>query len=156
MAARTASGPNGAGGATERVLADEAATRAYAADLARRLPRGALLLLDGPLGAGKTTLIAGLAVALGSEARVSSPTYTLIHEYPTPAGVLVHVDAYRLDDPVELLDLGLDDYLDRARLVAIEWGGPLAAQRPEAWRLTLERPFGGGAGRIARLVPGSP
>lgn len=137
------------------VLPDEAATRAYAARVAERLPYGALLLLEGPLGAGKTTFVAGLADALGSPARTSSPTYTLIHEYPTPHGVLVHVDAYRLPDASDLLDMGLDDYLDRARAVVVEWGGPLAAVRPEAWRLRLDRPDVDGPGRVAHLEPGA-
>ncbi len=133
-------------------LVDETATRAYAAGLAERLPSGALLLLEGPLGAGKTTLVAALVVALGGTARTSSPTYTLVHEYPTPQGTVVHIDAYRLGDPAQLNALGLDDYLERARLVAIEWGGPLAAAHPEAWRLRLERPAGEATLRTAELI----
>jgi tRNA threonylcarbamoyladenosine biosynthesis protein TsaE len=134
-------------------LPDEAATRVYAAELARRLPTGALLLLDGPLGAGKTTLVAALVAALGGPARTSSPTYTLVHEYPTPQGPVVHVDAFRLGDPGQLAALGLDDYLDRARLVVVEWGGPLAEAYPEAWRLRLERPAGAATRRRAELLP---
>jgi tRNA threonylcarbamoyladenosine biosynthesis protein TsaE len=134
-------------------LPDEAATRAYAADLARRLPPGALLLVDGPLGAGKTTLVAALVAALGGPPRTSSPTYTLVHEYPTPRGPVVHIDAFRLGDPAQLAALGLDDYLDRARLVVVEWGGPLADAYPEAWRLRLERPAGATRRRRAELRP---
>jgi tRNA threonylcarbamoyladenosine biosynthesis protein TsaE len=132
-------------------LPDLAATRAYAADLARRLPHGALLLLDGPLGAGKTTLVAALVAALGGPERTSSPTYTLAHEYPTPQGTVVHVDAYRLGDPGHLEALGLEAYLDRARLVVVEWGGPLADAYPEAWRLRLDRPAGDADRRRAEL-----
>lgn len=134
-------------------LADESATRAYAARLARDLPRGALLLLDGPLGAGKTTFVAALVAALGGPERTSSPTYTLIHEYPTPDGPIIHVDAYRLGDPEALEGFGLDDYLERARLVAVEWGGALADRHPEAWRLRLERVAGADGARTADLVP---
>lgn len=133
-------------------LADEAATRAYAGRLAERLPHGALLLIDGPLGAGKTTLVAALVAALGGPERTSSPTYTLIHEYPTPAGPVVHVDAYRLGDPGELAEMGLDDYLARARLVAVEWGGALVAAYPDAWRLRLDRPVGADTLRTAELT----
>lgn len=121
-------------------LPDPAATRAYAAHVARELPHGQLLVLTGPLGAGKTTFVAALVAALGSDADVTSPTYTLVHEYPTDEGVLVHVDAYRLDPNVDLdeaLDLGA--YLDRARAVVVEWGSALLAAHPEAWHLHLER-----------------
>ena len=133
-------------------LADEDATRAYASRLAARLPHGALLLIDGPLGAGKTTLVAALVAALGGPERTSSPTYTLIHEYPTPTGPVVHVDAYRLGDPAQLAEMGLDDYLARARLVAVEWGGALAAEYPDAWRLRLDRPVGADTIRTAELT----
>lgn len=114
--------------------------------LARRLehdaPPGALLILSGPLGAGKTTLMQALGRVLGSSAQISSPTYTLIHEYPTPAGVLVHIDAYRLGVhgsgvAAALLELGLEDYLERARLVAVEWGEDLLKLFPDAVVVTL-------------------
>lgn len=133
-------------------LADEAATREFATRLAGELPRGALLLLDGPLGAGKTTLVAALVAALGGPDRTSSPTYTLVHEYPTPDGPIVHVDAYRLDDVDALDELGLEAYLERARLVAVEWGGRLAERYPEAWRLRLERPAGSDSGRTVEIL----
>lgn len=136
-----------------RTLSDEQQTRAYATALAHDLPHGTLLLLEGPLGAGKTTLVAGIVAALGGPDRTSSPTYTLIHEYPTPQGVVVHVDAYRLDDPAALEVLGLADYLERARLVVVEWGGSLAATHPEAWRLRLERPPGRSDVRTVDLIP---
>ncbi len=101
-------------------------------------PRGTLLILSGPLGAGKTTLVQALGRQLGSPARISSPTYTLIHEYPSPAGPLVHIDAYRLPSAEVLLDLGLEDYLERARLVAVEWGEGLLKTFPDALEVRLE------------------
>jgi tRNA threonylcarbamoyladenosine biosynthesis protein TsaE len=112
-------------------------TRQLAARIIRETEPGSLLLLEGPLGAGKTTLVAMLASELGSTAAVSSPTYTLIHEYPTPQGLLVHIDAWRLPDLQALLDLGFDEYLERARLVAVEWGAALQELYPEAMLLQL-------------------
>jgi tRNA threonylcarbamoyladenosine biosynthesis protein TsaE len=121
-------------------LPDLTATKAHATATAAHLPHGALLVLTGPLGAGKTTYVAALAAALGSDADVTSPTYTLVHEYPTPDGPLVHVDAYRLDPTLDLdaaLDLGAT--LDRARATVVEWGSALLAHHPEAWHLELLR-----------------
>ena len=109
--------------------------------LAEQLPTGSLLLLVGNLGAGKTTLVQQLAQSLDSPASVSSPTYTLIHEYPSPQGLLVHIDAYRLttgDVASNLEQLGLDDYLDRARCVVVEWGEALLTHYPEALVVYLE------------------
>ncbi len=105
-----------------------------------QLGSGSLLLLEGEMGSGKTTFVAALARQLGSDASVSSPTYTLVHEYPTPEGTLVHIDAWRLPDSNALERLGLDNYLDTARLVAVEWGGDLKATWPEAalLRITAE------------------
>jgi tRNA threonylcarbamoyladenosine biosynthesis protein TsaE len=100
-------------------------------------PRGSLIILTGTLGAGKTTLVQALAKALESDAQVSSPTYTLIHEYPTPQGTLVHIDAYRLPKADALLDLGLEDYLERSKLVVVEWGEGLLKHFPDAWQVTL-------------------
>lgn len=123
---------------TLRSLAD---TACLAEVLARRLPSGALLVLVGDLGAGKTTLVQQLAQSFNSPASVSSPTYTLIHEYPSPQGLLVHIDAYRLttgDVAANLEHLGLDDYLDRAHCVVVEWGEALLEPYPEAFVVYLE------------------
>lgn len=113
-------------------------------------PNGTVVILSGSLGAGKTTLTQALGQALGSSAHVSSPTYTLIHEYPTPEGPLVHIDAYRLPSAQALLDLGLEDYLSRARLVVIEWGEALLEEYPDALLVTLELTEAGRQARITR------
>jgi tRNA threonylcarbamoyladenosine biosynthesis protein TsaE len=93
--------------------------------IARMLPRRAVVLLIGDLGAGKTTLakgiVSGLDAALPDE--VSSPTFTLIHEYGSEATQLVyHIDLYRLDLPADVATLGLDEIFDREAVVLIEWG----------------------------------
>ncbi|WP_442892403.1 tRNA (adenosine(37)-N6)-threonylcarbamoyltransferase complex ATPase subunit type 1 TsaE [Curtobacterium sp. USHLN213] len=93
---------------------------ALGARLAAALRAGDLVVLTGPLGAGKTTLTRGLGAALGARGQVSSPTFVLARTHPTSAGPdLVHVDAYRLSDPVELDDLDLDW---DASIVVVEWG----------------------------------
>jgi tRNA threonylcarbamoyl adenosine modification protein YjeE len=90
------------------------------ARLARVLRAGDLVVLTGPLGAGKTTLTRGFGAALGARGQVSSPTFVLARTHPTTTGPdLVHVDAYRLSDPVELDDLDLDW---DASIVVVEWG----------------------------------
>lgn len=119
------------------ILASPEDTERLAAMLLDSLPPGSLLLLDGVMGSGKTTLVSYLAVALGSGAAVSSPTYTLIHEYPSPQGTLVHIDAWRLGSAADLISTGLDDYLDQARLVAVEWGGDLLDHYPGAMLVQL-------------------
>lgn len=103
-------------------LPDEAALAALADWAAAQLPSGTLLLLSGPLGAGKTSFVRHLAAALGSDADVTSPTYALIHEYPTPRGTLVHVDAYRLGDGAAVRALGLEELRANAHLSVVEWG----------------------------------
>ena len=85
------------------------ATEALAKQLVKQTQAGDLLILTGPLGAGKTTLTQAIARALKSSASVTSPTYTLIHEYPSAEGLIVHIDAYRLGGAEKLFDLGLED-----------------------------------------------
>jgi tRNA threonylcarbamoyladenosine biosynthesis protein TsaE len=98
------------------------ALEAFGESLARASLPGAVLVLIGAMGAGKTTLTKGLARGLDFHGEVTSPTYTYIHQYPTPHGELVHIDAYRLDDPRQLWRMGLDELLETARLTVIEWG----------------------------------
>ena len=99
----------------------EEETIALGERLAHELPRAGVVLLIGNLGAGKTTLVKGIASGRGAVKadEVSSPTFTLIHEY---APDLYHIDLYRLDDPREVATLGLEELFDRDALVLIEWG----------------------------------
>ena len=83
-----------------------------------------LVLLRGELGAGKTTLVKGIAAAFeaAEEEDVTSPTFTLVHEYRGPRATLYHIDLYRVDTPRELDTLGLDDLRDEKSVLLIEWG----------------------------------
>jgi tRNA threonylcarbamoyladenosine biosynthesis protein TsaE len=103
--------------------ASEEETIALGERWARTLPRGATVLLIGNLGAGKTTLAKGIVQGLGAAAAedVSSPTFTLIHEYGSPT-VVYHVDLYRLDSARDAATLGLDELFDSPAMVLIEWG----------------------------------
>jgi tRNA threonylcarbamoyladenosine biosynthesis protein TsaE len=87
-----------------------------------------LVLLRGDLGAGKTTLVKGIAAAFeaAAEENVTSPTFTLIHEYRGPKATLYHIDLYRIDTPRELETLGLDDLRSGNSLLLIEWGEKFA------------------------------
>jgi tRNA threonylcarbamoyladenosine biosynthesis protein TsaE len=96
------------------------ATRDAAATLALMLKPGMVVSLVGDLGAGKTTLVAALAAALHSDHPVSSPTFTVIHEVPTPTLMLCHIDAYRCSAR-DVLNLGLDDYQQAGFVLLVEW-----------------------------------
>ena len=87
--------------------------------------------LTGPLGAGKTAFVRGLADGLGCDpAQVSSPTFALVHEYPNGRWPLVHMDLYRLQSAAELAGIGLDDYLAEPLVIAIEWGERFEEELP--------------------------
>ncbi|WP_309571457.1 tRNA (adenosine(37)-N6)-threonylcarbamoyltransferase complex ATPase subunit type 1 TsaE [Deinococcus sp.] len=134
-----------------RVLVGEDAQRALGAALAAALPPGALLFLEGELGVGKTTLTQGLVGALGFADTVTSPTYALMHVYPTLAGNVLHVDAYRVQDVTELYEMNLDELVEGSRVSVIEWGGGLYADWPNAPILLLEHVDGaGGERRVTR------
>lgn len=107
------------------------------------LTAGDLLILTGPLGAGKTTFTRGLARGLGVRGPVQSPTFVIARTHPSIVGraPLVHVDAYRLGSDGELDDLDLD--LARS-VVVVEWGRGMAEELADTWwDIELERPVGG-------------
>ena len=103
-------------------LPDLAAMEAFGGRIAGVLQPGDVVALNGGLGAGKTTLARAMIRALGHQGEVPSPTFTIIETYDPPAVSLpvVHADFYRLENPLEAEEIGLDDYRDGAALIA-EW-----------------------------------
>jgi tRNA threonylcarbamoyladenosine biosynthesis protein TsaE len=99
-------------------------TIAFGRTLTELLAPPKLVLLRGDLGAGKTTLVKGIAAAFDAAAEedVTSPTFTLVHEYRGPRANLYHIDLYRIDTPRELETLGLDDLRSDNSILLIEWG----------------------------------
>lgn len=94
---------------------------AVAAEVVKLLSPGSVLALHGELGAGKTTFMQGIGIALGVGKPVTSPTFTISSEYLTPAFKLVHMDLYRLTSPDDLLDIGYLEYIESGAVVAVEW-----------------------------------
>jgi tRNA threonylcarbamoyladenosine biosynthesis protein TsaE len=117
-------------------------TTAFGRTLTRLLAPPKLVLLRGDLGAGKTTLVKGIASGFdaASEQDVTSPTFTLVHEYRGPYANLYHIDLYRVDTPRQLETLGLDDLLAPDSVLLIEWGEKFARfVRDRDVEITLER-----------------
>ena len=132
-------------------------TRDLAGRLAAILEPGDVILLEGDLGAGKTTFTQGLAGALGVGDGVTSPTFTLMNIYPTKAGFdLVHVDVYRLERLSEVVDLALPEMIEDGAVAVVEWGERAAAALPgDRLRIVI----GAGPDEDARrveLVPEGP
>src|SRR6202048_92 len=96
------------------------------------LSAGTVLSLVGDLGAGKTEFVKGLAIGLGVENEVTSPTFTLVHEYRRGRLALFHMDFYRLNEERELDEVGFDDYLMAGGVCAIEWGAKFPKRLPPA------------------------
>ena len=107
-----------------------AETIALARTLATTLRRGDVLALSGDLGTGKTHFVKGLAAGLSTAASVTSPTFTLLHEYPGGRLPLYHFDFYRLEAEDEALKIGLDEYLHGDGVCVIEWAEKFPALLP--------------------------
>lgn len=136
-------------GRWRRVSASPAGTLALAARFARRLPPSAVVFLEGPLGAGKTVFVQGMAQALGIDRKtVHSPSFLLMHDY----GGMVHIDCYRLQGaPAEaLLEAGLLEALEGEAVKAVEWPPPALKRRfQRAYRVRIR--FAEGDRRIIEL-----
>ena len=128
-------------------LADTDATVAWGRSLASSLRAGDVIALVGNLGAGKTHATKGIVAGLGAASDVSSPTFTLVHEYTRGCRLPVyHFDWYRLDAPAELLAVGWDDYLDEADgVLLVEWADKFPDLLPPDavwWRFEIDASSG--------------
>jgi tRNA threonylcarbamoyladenosine biosynthesis protein TsaE len=133
-------------------------TRAVGAAIAPLLRVNDVMVLTGELGAGKTTLVRGIASGLGASEHVASPTFTLVREYVTGRIPVAHVDVFRLDRVQDVVDLALDELEDGACVLIIEWGDAVDELLPDdrlRVELTSEDPAGGSdARRIAMTAEG--
>jgi tRNA threonylcarbamoyladenosine biosynthesis protein TsaE len=134
-------------------LADAAASDALGRALARVVRAGDVIALSGSLGAGKTSIARGLLAGLGLEGEAPSPSFAIVQPYEPPEVTVpvLHVDLYRIEDPAEADELGLDDARGDAVLI-VEWPERLGA---EAWRdalwLTLDSDVDGGRALTAKV-----
>jgi len=125
----------------------EPETEEIGSQLAKSLSAGGVVALFGDLGAGKTAFVRGLARGLGLDARVSSPTFTIVNEYLGEVP-LFHFDMYRIGSSDELFDIGWEDYLDRGGVCAVEWSENIADALPsDAVRVTITK-----AGETSRRI----
>lgn len=135
-------------------LADPAATEAFGASLAQLAQPGDVILLSGDLGAGKTSLARGFLAALGLAGDAPSPSFAIVQPYAPPEVRMpvLHVDLYRIDDPAEIEELGLDEARYDSVLL-VEWPERAGEGRwPDALRLSLE-PLPEGGRRLTWQVP---
>lgn len=133
-------------------------TRILGACLAPVLLPGDVVSLSGDLGAGKTVFVQGVCAALGYQGRVTSPTFTLVHEYDARYPI-VHLDIYRLDSYQEVLDLGFEEIMGPNSIVLVEWGeavSPLLPKRSLDVVLTRSDDLDATEERKILFRPGSP
>jgi tRNA threonylcarbamoyladenosine biosynthesis protein TsaE len=136
-------------------LANEMATRSLGIALGRSLPSGSILLLEGDLGSGKTTLVQGIGAGLGITEPISSPTFILLNEYPEGRIPLYHLDLYRLQ-PSEVDAMHLESYWDGTEfplgMVAIEWAERLGYLPLSYWTIQLTSVETGGRQAVLRAI----
>ena len=136
-------------------LPDPAATGSFAVELAATLEAGSVVALVGPLGAGKTTLVKGVARALGVEEEVTSPSFIRLNVYAGRFPVY-HLDLYRMQDSAEFIAFGLDEWLDTDGVTLIEWADRVAELMP-AHSITVALDYvEEGEGRIVTVTDGPP
>lgn len=131
----------------------EQETEQMGEQLAKQLKPGTVIAYEGDLGAGKTAFTRGLARGLGITERVTSPTYTIVNEYPGKIP-LFHFDMYRLSSSEELFDIGWEDYLERGGILAVEWSERVADAMENPLRISIRRNPEEENGRIITLEGG--
>jgi tRNA threonylcarbamoyladenosine biosynthesis protein TsaE len=138
----------------ELLLPDLAASEAFGAALAGVLSAGDVVTLRGELGVGKTSIARGTLSALGLEGEAPSPSFAIVQPYAPPEVSLpiLHIDLYRIDDPREIEELGLDDALYDSALL-IEWPERADGRWPDALALVIERQPDGARRLTATLPP---
>ncbi|MFK5921072.1 MAG: tRNA (adenosine(37)-N6)-threonylcarbamoyltransferase complex ATPase subunit type 1 TsaE [Verrucomicrobiota bacterium] len=139
----------------EKKVTSAEETMGFAQQLAKPLQAGAVIGLVGNLGAGKTHFVKGLAQGLGSDSPVSSPTFTLVHEYSDGVCPLYHFDFYRMDQAQEIENIGWDEYLDEAGIVVVEWADRFPELMPphtQWWQISI----GDGDARTLQLLNQAP
>ncbi|MDQ2871873.1 MAG: tRNA (adenosine(37)-N6)-threonylcarbamoyltransferase complex ATPase subunit type 1 TsaE [Candidatus Eremiobacteraeota bacterium] len=144
----------------ERTFQREADLRAFAAEFTRSLRPGDVVGLSGALGAGKTTFVRAAVNALHGTDPTTSPTFTFWHRYPAPqtgpgalASAVDHLDLYRIDDPAELAELGLEEVFDDSSIVFVEWWENAPILLPlRRYEITLEG-MGDGPRRLRMTAP---
>ncbi|MDX5984810.1 MAG: tRNA (adenosine(37)-N6)-threonylcarbamoyltransferase complex ATPase subunit type 1 TsaE [Pseudomonadota bacterium] len=135
------------------ILADPHASEAFGARLASVLGPGDVVTLSGPLGAGKTSIARGLLAALGLQGEAPSPSFAIVQPYAPPEVRMpvLHIDLYRIEEPDEITELGLDDAADDSVLL-VEWPERAPGWWPDALRLGLEM-LPDGTRRLTADVP---
>jgi tRNA threonylcarbamoyladenosine biosynthesis protein TsaE len=129
-------------------------TLALAAKLVQSLQGRSIISLEGPLGAGKTHFVKGIAVALGIKEEVTSPTFTLLQSYGAKEKRLHHLDFYRLKEEIEAIDLGLEDYFSE-NLTIIEWGDKFPFLLPPETIRIIIKPLENEMREISYIFPTS-
>lgn len=134
----------------ELILKDEKETIAFGQEIGASLKKGNVVALTGDLGAGKTCLTKGIALGLGIHEAITSPTFTIIHEYGGGRLPLYHFDVYRLSGSEEMFELGYDEYFYGDGVCVVEWGDMIFDLLPEG-TLLIHLNDSDGPGRICRL-----
>ncbi len=130
-------------------------TMSLGSTLTKRIPNLRILLLNGPLGAGKTTLVKGIAKSLGIDEPITSPTFPLSQHYQSGSMPLIHIDLYRIDDAKAADEFFLQEEEESeamGALMVVEWPDRLSLRLPDAWRGKLDY-FNNNTARIFQLIP---